>query len=419
MPTIAEKILAIHSGEPKVEPGQIVNADIDIIMMHEMLGMRVAATYEELQLDSIAYPDRVVVLLDHWTPANSIDVAIVHKTTRDFVKKYKIKNWFGMTEGICHQVIPELGFVWPGALIVGTDSHTCTYGAFGALSTGIGSTDCAILLAEGKLWFKVPESFKINLNGSVPHYITGKDIILKLAAEIGVEGANYQSLEFHGDAVKVLSIDSRMTICNMAIEVGAKAGIFEPDQRTLDWLGNRVKQDFEIIRADPDANYFSEINFDVNELEPQVAKPHSPENSVPIGEVEGIKFDQGFIGSCTNGRMEDLRIAAKILKGKKIHKDIRLIITPASKEIYLSAMKDGLIKIFIDAGALVTHPTCGVCLGIFGTLAPGEVSLSASNRNFLGRQGSRDAQIYLASPATVAASALKGEITDPREFLSN
>lgn len=418
MPTIAEKIFAIHSGEPKVEPGQIVNADVDIIMMHEMLGMRVADTYKEFELDSIAYPDRVVVLLDHWTPANTIDVAVVHKTTRDFVKQYKINNWFGMTEGICHQVVPELGFVWPGALIVGTDSHTCTYGAFGAFSTGIGSTDCAILLAEGKLWFKVPDSVKINLQGPIPPYIVGKDIILNLAAKIGVEGANYQSLEFHGDAIKDLSIDSRMTICNMAIEVGAKAGIFEPDRSTLAWLRNRVKHDFEIMRADSNASYKSEIDLNVNELQPQVAKPHSPENSVPVGEVQGTKFDQGFIGSCTNGRMEDLRIAAKILKNKKIHKDIRLIITPASREIYLNAMKEGLLKVFIDAGALVTHPTCGVCLGIFGTLAPGEVSLSSSNRNFIGRQGSRDAKIYLASPATVAASALKGEITDPRTFLA-
>ncbi len=418
MPTIAEKIFAIHSGEPKVEPGQIVNADVDIIMMHEMLGMRVADIYKEFGLDSVAHPDRVVVLLDHWTPANSIDVAIVHRTTREFVRQYKINNWFGMTEGICHQVVPELGFVWPGALIVGTDSHTCTYGAFGAFSTGIGSTDCAILLVEGKLWFKVPDSVKINLKGKIPPYITGKDIILNLAAQIGVEGANYQSLEFHGDAVKALSIDSRMTICNMAIEVGAKAGIFDPDQKTLDWLKNRVKHDFQIIRADSDANYTSEIELNVSKLQPQVARPHSPENSVPVGEVQGIKFDQGFIGSCTNGRMEDLRIAAKILKHRKIHHDIRLIITPASKEIYLNAMKEGLIKIFIDAGALVTHPTCGVCLGIFGTLAPDEVSLSASNRNFIGRQGSRDAKIYLASPATVAASAVKGEITDPRDFLT-
>ncbi len=418
MPTIAEKIFAIHSGDAEVEPGQIVNADVDVIMMHEMLGMRVADIYAELNLESIAHPDRVVVLLDHWTPANSIDVAVVHKTTREFVKKYKITNWFGMTEGICHQVVPELGFVWPGALMVGTDSHTCTYGAFGALSTGIGSTDCAILLAEGKLWFKIPESMKINLVGSIPFYITGKDIILKITAEIGTEGANYQSLEFHGDAVSALSVDSRMTICNMAIEVGAKAGIIEPDQKTLDWLHNRVKREFKIIRADPEAQYTSEITIDVNELEPQVAKPHSPENSVSVGEVQGIKFDQGFIGSCTNGRMEDLRITAKILKNKQVHKDVRLIITPASKEIYLSAMKEGLIKIFIDAGALVTHPTCGVCLGILGTLAPGEVSLSTSNRNFIGRQGSRDAQIYLASPATVAASALKGEITDVREFLT-
>jgi 3-isopropylmalate/(R)-2-methylmalate dehydratase large subunit len=416
MPTIAEKIFAAHTNEQKVEAGQIVNADVDVIMMHEMLGMRVADIYNELNLEKIMFPDRVVVLLDHWTPANSIDVAIVHKTTREFVKKYRIKNWLGMTEGICHQVIPEQGFVWPGALIVGTDSHTCTYGAFGAFSTGIGSTDAALLLAEGKLWFKVPESVKIELQGPVPPYITGKDIILKLITQIGLDGANYQSVEFHGSAIKELSIDSRMTMCNMAIEMGGKAGIVEPDEITLQWLQNRVRHEFNVIKADPDANYSSELKLDVNALEPQVAKPHSPGNAVPVGNVQGTQIDQAFIGSCTNGRLEDLRIAAKILKNKKIHKDVRLIITPASREIFLQAMQEGLINIFIDSGALVTHPTCGVCLGIFGTLAPGEVSLSASNRNFIGRQGSRDAQIYLAAPATVAASALKGQIADPREF---
>ncbi|MFX1298222.1 MAG: 3-isopropylmalate dehydratase large subunit [Promethearchaeota archaeon] len=417
MPTIAEKIFATHTEETKVEAGQIVNANVDVIMMHEMLGMRVADTYKELNLDKIAYPDRVVVLLDHWTPANSIDVAVVHRTTREFVKKYGIKNWLGMTEGICHQVIPEKGFAWPGALIVGTDSHTCTYGAFGAFSTGIGSTDCAILLAEGKLWFKVPESFKIDLQGTIPAYISGKDIILKLITEVGTAGATYQSVEFHGNAIKSLSIDSRMTMCNMAIEMGGKAGIIEPDQATLQWLKNRVKHKFDVIKADPDANYNSELELNVTDLEPQVAKPHSPGNAVPVGDVQGTAFDQGFIGTCTNGRMEDLKIAAKILKNNRINRDIRLIITPASKEIYLQAMKEGLINIFLDAGAIVTHPTCGVCLGIFGTLAPGEISLSASNRNFIGRQGSRDASIYLASPATVAASALQGEITDPRKFL--
>ncbi|MHA1266960.1 MAG: 3-isopropylmalate dehydratase large subunit [Candidatus Helarchaeota archaeon] len=417
MPTIAEKIFANHTEELKVEAGQIVNADVDIIMMHEMLGMRVADIYKELELDTIAHPERIVVLLDHWTPANSIDVAIVHKTTREFVKKYGISNWFGMTEGICHQVIPEKGFVWPGALIVGTDSHTCTYGAFGAFSTGIGSTDAAVLLAEGKLWFKVPESYKIILNGTIPYYISGKDIILKLITEIGIDGATYQSVEFHGNALTALSIDSRMTMCNMAIEMGGKAGIIEPDQKTLDWLKNRIKRKFPIVRADPDAIYSAEYELDVSALTPQIALPHSPGNAVPVEEVQGSEFQQGFIGSCTNGRLEDLRIAAQILKDKTVHRNVRLIITPASKEIYLQALREGLIELFINAGALVTHPTCGVCLGIFGTLAPGEISLSASNRNFIGRQGSRDAKIYLASPATVAASAVKGEITDPREYL--
>lgn len=414
MSTIAEKILASHSGQSKVEPGQIVNATVDIIMVHDMLGMRVVDTFKEIELDEVKNPDRIIALLDHWVPANSVDSAIVHKTSREFIKKHGIKNYLGMNEGICHQIIPEKGFVWPGALIVGTDSHTCTYGAFGAFATGIGSTDCAVLFAEDKLWFKVPETILYNITGKIPQMVYGKDIILKIITDIGVEGANYKSVEFTGEAIGELSIDGRMTICNMVIEMGAKAGIIPPDQKTIEWLKKRVKRQYKIVKSDKNANFEKIIDLNISDLEPQVAKPHSPGNAVAIGDVVGIKVDQCFIGSCTNGRLEDLEIASRILHGKKIHPDIRLIVTPASKEIYLQAMHQGLIEIFINAGAIVTNPTCGVCLGIFGTLAPGEISLSSSNRNFIGRQGSRDAEIYLASAATVAASALKGEITDPR-----
>ncbi len=414
MATITEKIFANHVEKGKVEPGEIVNADVDIIMVHEMLGMRVIDNFNEIGIEKIKYPERVVALFDHWIPANSIDVAIVQKDSREFIKKQGIKNYFGMREGICHQVIPEKGFVWPGALIVGTDSHTCTYGAFGAFSTGIGSTDCAILFAEGKLWFKVPESIKFNLTGKPADFIVGKDIILKLITEMGVDGATYKAAEFSGESVKYLSVDSRMTMSNMAIEFGGKAGVFEPDEISLNWLKGRVKREFKPVYSDPNSDYERTIDLDISKLEPQVAKPHSPGNSVAVGEVSGTKIDQCFIGSCTNGRLEDLRIAAKILKNKTVHQDVRLIICPASKEIYLKANEEGIIETLIKSGALVTHSTCGPCLGIFGMLAPDEVSLSSSNRNFIGRQGSREAKIYLSSAAVVAASAIKGEITDPR-----
>jgi 3-isopropylmalate/(R)-2-methylmalate dehydratase large subunit len=414
LPTIAEKILASHSGNKKVEPGQIVNANVDVIMVHEMLGMRIVDIFKKIGLKKIKNPDRIVALLDHWVPANSIDSAIVHKTSRAFIKEQGIKNYLGMNEGICHQIVPEHGFAWPGALIVGSDSHTCTYGAFGAFSTGIGSTDCAVLFAEDKLWFKVPETISYNITGKIPELVYGKDIILKIITDIGVDGANYKSVEYAGEAIKGLGIDGRMTICNMAIEMGAKAGIIPPDQKTIDWLKGRAKKEYQLVMSDKDANFEKKIDLDISDLEPQVAKPHSPGNAVAVGDVAGTKIDQCFIGSCTNGRLEDLEIAAKILRGKKIHPDVRLIITPASKEVYLKALKQGFTEIFVNSGAIVTHPTCGVCLGIFGTLAPGEVSLSSSNRNFIGRQGSREAKIYLSSAATVAASAIKGEITDPR-----
>lgn len=415
MHTMAEKIFATHVEDSRVEAGMIVNADVDAIMVHEMLGMRVIDSFEQIGVKEIKNPDRILALFDHWIPANSIDVAIVHKASRDFIKKYGIKNYLGMREGICHQVMPEKGFVWPGALIVGTDSHTCTYGAFGAFSTGIGSTDCAVLFAEGKLWFKIPETIKFDLQGRVPEYISGKDIILKLITDIGVDGATYKAVEFQGEVASQLSIDDRMTMCNMAIEMGAKAGMFEPDDKTDAWLKNRVSRTYEAVQPDPNANYERVIAIDVSNLEPQVAKPHSPGNAVPVSEVSDVKVDQCFIGSCTNGRLSDLEIAARILKNKQVHPDVRLIICPASTETYLKASDLGIIETLIRAGAVVTHSTCGPCLGIFGMLAPGEVSLSASNRNFIGRQGSRDAYIYLASSATVAASAIAGHIEDPRK----
>lgn len=359
----------------------------------------------------------MVALIDHWTPAPSIDAAVVHATCRRFVKKYGIKNWLDMREGICHVVLPEKGFVKPGDLVVGSDSHTTTYGALGAFATGMGATDMAIVLATGEIWFKVPSTVKFNVEGKLQPMVMGKDIILHIIGEIGVEGASYKAMEFAGNTIRELSMDARFTLCNMAIEAGGKTGIIEPDEKTLQWIKERARQPFKPVYNDPDAEYEEVIDVDVTNLEPQVAKPPSPENSVPVSEVEGVKIDQAFIGSCTNGRLEDLRIAAKILKGRKVADMVRAIVIPASKEVYLKAMKEGLIEIFLEAGCVVCNPTCGPCIGAhLGLLAPGEVCISSSNRNFVGRMGSKDAKIYLASPATVAASAVTGEITDPRKF---
>ncbi|MEM1513117.1 MAG: 3-isopropylmalate dehydratase large subunit [Candidatus Jordarchaeales archaeon] len=379
--------------------------------------MRIADIYEELGLDRVWDPERVVALIDHWTPAPNIDAAVVHATCRRFVRKYGIKNWLDMREGICHAVLPEKGFVKPGDLVVGSDSHTTTYGALGAFATGMGATDMAIVLATGEIWFKVPPTIKFNIEGKLQPMVMGKDIILHIIGEIGVEGASYKAMEFAGSTVRELSMDARFTLCNMAIEAGGKTGIIEPDEKTMKWVEERVKQPFKPVFNDPDAEYEEVIDVDAAKLEPQVAKPPSPENSVPVSEVEGTKIDQAFIGSCTNGRLEDLRVAARILDGREVASMVRAIVIPASKEVYMKAMKEGLIETFLKAGCVVCNPTCGPCIGAhLGLLAPGEVCISSSNRNFVGRMGSKDAKIYLASPATVAASAVTGEITDPRRF---
>jgi len=379
--------------------------------------LRIADIYEELGLDRVWDPERVVALIDHWTPAPNIDAAVVHATCRRFVRKYGIKNWLDMREGICHAVLPEKGFVKPGDLVVGSDSHTTTYGALGAFATGMGATDMAIVLATGEIWFKVPPTIKFNIEGKLQPMVMGKDIILHIIGEIGVEGASYKAMEFAGSTVRELSMDARFTLCNMAIEAGGKTGIIEPDEKTMKWVEERVKQPFKPVFNDPDAEYEEVIDVDAAKLEPQVAKPPSPENSVPVSEVEGTKIDQAFIGSCTNGRLEDLRVAARILDGREVASMVRAIVIPASKEVYMKAMKEGLIETFLKAGCVVCNPTCGPCIGAhLGLLAPGEVCISSSNRNFVGRMGSKDAKIYLASPATVAASAVTGEITDPRRF---
>ncbi len=417
--TIAEKILADHSGKCEVSPGEIVNAAVDRVMVHEMLGMRggVAELFEKFGLDKVWDPERIVALLDHWVPAPSIEIAEQHKICRDFVKKFGIRNWYDMREGICHQIMPEKGHVCPGELILGTDSHTTTYGAFGAFGTGVGTTDMAIVFATGKLWLKVPESMRCIISGKIPSMIMGKDIILHTLKEIGAGGASYRCLEYYGDAISQLSIDGRMTVSNMAVEADAKAAIIPPDKKTIEYVKSRTSRAFKTVEADQDAVYVEEVSLNVSDLEPQVAKPPSPSNSFPITEVEEIPIDEAFIGSCTNGRLEDLRIAAKILKNKKVEESIRLIVIPASYEIFKQALREGIVETVLEAGGIVESPTCGPCIGgHLGVLASNETAITTSNRNFVGRMGSPKAKVYLASPATVAASAVKGRITDPRSL---
>lgn len=389
-------------------------------MVHEQLGGRIHREYEKLAIDYVWDRNKIFFILDHWVPAPTIQAAEMHQDARKFAEKYKFVHNYGyqVDKGICHQVLPEMGFARPGMLIVGSDSHTTTYGAFNCLSTGIGATDVSVVFATGELWFKVPESIKINLEGKLSNGVMSKDIILKIIGDISTKGAIYKSLEFHGNGINNISIDGRMTIANMVVEAGAKFGIFPPDEKLKKWLENKTDKPFKFIHPDKDAVYEKTLNYDLSDLTPVVAKPSNPGNLANVGEVEGIKIDQAFLGSCTNGRMEDLRIAAKILKGKTLDSKTRMVIIPASKEIYQNALKEGLIEIFINSGAVVGHSTCGPCIGgHLGVLGPGEICISSSNRNFIGRMGSPSSQVYLASPATVAASALKGRITDPREVL--
>jgi homoaconitate hydratase family protein len=416
--TITEKILKAHSNVKEISPGQFVEADIDLIMVHEQLGGRIHLEYEKLGIDYVWDPNKIFFILDHWVPAPTINAARMHQDCVKFAKKYKFVHNLGINKGICHQVLPELGFSRPGMLIVGSDSHTTTYGAFNCLSTGIGATDVSVVFATGKLWFKVPESIKVELTGRLNKGVMSKDFILTMIGDISTKGAIYKALEFHGAGSSWLSIDSRMTITNMVVEAGAKFGVFLPDEKLKLWLKNRTNQPYEFVEPDEKAEYETNFDYDLSNITPMIAKPSNPGNMATIEEVQGEEIDQAFLGSCTNGRMEDLRIAAKILKGKKIHPETRLIVTPASREIYMNALTEGLIEIFLNAGAVVTHSTCGACIGgQLGVLGPDERCISSTNRNFIGRMGDPTAEIFLASPATVAASALKGKISDPREVL--
>ena len=418
--TIAEKILAIHSlSDIDISPGNIINAKIDLILSHFGTA-RVVLDYGRIRpsnMRKVFDPSKIVILLDHYAPAPNEKMASAHDLIRKFVKKQEIKNFYDIREGICHQVLPEKGHVRPGMLIVGGDSHTTTYGAFNVASCGIGNTDLFYAFVKGELWFKVPQTIQFNINGKLPHNTMSKDIIIKIAGDYSAEVARYKAIEFSGETMEDLSIASRMTMSNFSLELGAKFAFGVPDQKVVDWVKKRTNEPFELIKPDADAIYEEQYEMNVDELEPQVACPHTVDNVKPISEVLGTKINQAFIGSCTNGRFEDLEIASRILEGKKIHEDVRMIVTPASREIWLEAAKSGVAETLINAGAIITNPNCGACFGGHqGLLAPGERCISSSNRNFKGRMGSSAAEIYLASPATVAASAIKGELTDPRDY---
>jgi len=417
--TLAEKILSHASGKERVEPGEIVEANVDLVMIHDLTGPLAIKVLQEVGAEKIWDPEKIVVVLDHQVPADSVKSANLHKELRILMKKHRIKWFYDVGRGgICHQVLAERGHVAPGMLVIGADSHTCTLGALGAFATGVGSTDAAAAMILGKLWFKVPESMKVIIEGSLPPLITAKDIILHIVGDIGADGANYMAIEFHGSTVKNMSIDSRMTLCNMAVEMGAKTGMVPVDEITLKYLRDIVKAPIRIVRPDSDAEYADVRKYNVDKLEPMVAIPPRVDNVKPVSEVEGIEVDQVFIGSCTNGRLEDLIIVYKILKGKKIAQNVRCIVLPASVQIYQKALKMGIIEELVKAGCVIGPPGCGPCLGgHLGLLAKDEVAISTSNRNFRGRMGHPDAKIYLASPATAAATALMGRITDPREVL--
>ena len=412
--TISEKIFS-KSVDREVYAGEFVEANIDMAMIHDITGPLAVKTLFDIT-DKVWNPDKVIVIFDHQVPADSIAAAINHRELRKFAKKEGILN-YDVQEGICHQVMVEKGHVLPGELVIGADSHTCTYGAVGAFATGVGSTDMGVALATGKLWFKVPETIRFEVNGKLGKRIYPKDLILHIIGSVGVNGATYRACEFAGETIASMDIPARMTMCNMAIEMGGKTGIVEPDEETAAFLEQRAIGGADAaLRSDEDAKRDIR-SYDAAKIVPVVARPHQVDDVVPVTEVEGTKVDQVFIGSCTNGRYEDLKSAVEVVRGEKISREVRLIVIPASRTEYKKALKDGFIDILTDAGALVEAPCCGPCMGgSFGLLGPEEVGLTTSNRNFKGRQGSPEAYVYLCSPATAAASAIEGVIADPRRF---
>ncbi|MCP5104175.1 MAG: 3-isopropylmalate dehydratase large subunit [bacterium] len=412
--TFAEKIMSLKAGKDVVA-GAIVSVEPDFVLSHDNAAA-ISNTFKKIGVEKVKYPDRVVVILDHEIPAPKESSATNHKETRKFVQEQGIPNFYDINHGICHQVFVEQGFAMPGKLIVGSDSHTTTYGALGAFSAGIGRSEVAAIWATGELWFQVPETVKVVINGFMPPHITPKDIVLHIIGQIKADGADYKAVEFTGETVGFMTVGERMVLTNMAAEMGAKNGYIPPDTVSFDYIRGRAKTEFEALYSDDDADFVKTIEFDISKISPAVAKPHTVDNYAPIEEVAGTKIDQALIGTCTNGRLSDLEAAAKILAGKKVK--ARTLIIPASWEVYKDALQKGYIETFIDAGAMVLNPGCGPCLGAHqGVMAPGEVTFSTANRNFKGRMGCREAEIYLGSPLSVAASAITGEITHPGRFL--
>ncbi|MDA8234284.1 MAG: 3-isopropylmalate dehydratase large subunit [Clostridia bacterium] len=415
--TITEKILAAHAGKDRVEPGELISAKLDIVLANDITAPVAIKEFDKIGVPGVFDKDKVVLVPDHFTPNKDIASAEQAKMLRDFAKKHELTNYFEVGRmGIEHCLLPEAGIVGPGDVIIGADSHTCTYGALGAFATGVGSTDAAAGMASGEAWFKVPEAIKFVYNGELSKWVGGKDLILHTIGDIGVDGALYQSMEFTGEAIRNLSMDGRFTMANMAIEAGGKNGIIEADQTTIDYVEGRAQRPYKVYKSDEDAKYARVIEYDCSQIEPTVAFPHLPENTRPISEVGTVEIDQAVIGSCTNGRIEDLRLAAEVFKGHKVHKNVRAVVFPGTQQIYKQAMAEGLFDIFIDANVAVSTPTCGPCLGgHMGILAKGERSIATTNRNFVGRMGHPESEVYLSNPAIAAASAILGRIGSPEE----
>ena len=417
--TLSQKILASHAGKSSVKAGELIIADVDLILGNDITAPVAIDEFVKIGVDKVFDTEKIALIPDHFTPCKDIKSAEQVKVLRDFANKYNIRHFYEMGQvGIEHALLPELGLTLPGELIIGADSHTCTYGALSAFSTGVGSTDMAVAMATGKAWFKVPEAIKIEITGKFNRFVSGKDVILEIIGQIGVEGARYMSMEFAGNGISELSVDDRLCISNMAIEAGGKNGIFEVDDKTIEYIKSVNKSDrpYKIYKADEDAVYMKKIKVDLNNLDCVVAFPHLPENKKYISDIKPgeVKINQVVIGSCTNGRLSDLRIAAEILKNKKVDKNVRCIVIPATQKIWKEAMNEGLFDIFVDSGCVVSTPTCGPCLGgHMGILAKGERSVATTNRNFVGRMGHPESEVYLSNPAVAAASAVMGYIADP------
>ncbi len=413
---LAEKILAAHTDKAKVSPGEFINVRLDFILANDITSPIAIKEFRRIGVKKVFDPKKIVMVADHFVPNKDITSAEQAKLMRDFCNEQGIRHFDVGQMGIEHALLPEQGLVLPGDVVIGADSHTCTYGALGAFATGVGSSDVAAAMATGVIWMKVPPTIKFVYRGSLRKWVGGKDLILYTIGNIGVDGALYAAMEFTGEVIDALSMDGRFTMANMAIEAGAKAGIFRVDAKTLAYVKPRAKRPYTVYEADNDAEYAKVIEYDVSKLEPQVALPHLPSNARPVSQVGKIEIDQAVIGSCTNGRIEDLRLAAQVLKGKKVHSRVRCIVLPGTQQIYLDALQEGLIEIFIRAGAAVSTPTCGPCIGgHMGVLAEGEKAISTTNRNFVGRMGSPKSEVYLANPAVAAASAITGRITSPEE----